>query len=40
VSYQTAVADSFSSGVDYAQLVKVYGSDPAAEKRYSPTISD
>ena len=34
--YLTAVADSFGSGIDYAQLVKVYGNDPEGQKRYSP----
>ena len=34
--YLTAVADSFASGIDYAQLVKVFGNDPEGEKRYSP----
>jgi IS1 family transposase len=36
--YLTAVADGFGSNIDYAMLVKVYGNDPAAEKRYSPAI--
>jgi hypothetical protein len=26
----------FSGMVDYAMLVKIYGNDPEAEKRYSP----
>jgi hypothetical protein len=34
--YLTAVSDAFASGVDYAQLVKAYGNDPEAQKRYSP----
>jgi IS1 family transposase len=34
--YLTAVADSFAEGIDYAQLVKVFGNDPEVEKRYSP----
>jgi len=34
--YLTAVADAFGSGVDYAQLVKIFGSDPEGAKRYSP----
>jgi IS1 family transposase len=34
--YLTAVEDSFGSGVDYAQLVKIYGNDPEGQKRYSP----
>lgn len=34
--YVTAVADSFGNQIDYAQLVKVFGNDPEAQKRYSP----
>jgi len=34
--YLTAVPDAFASDIDYAQLVKVYGSDPEGQKRYSP----
>ena len=34
--YLLAVPDAFASNVDYAQLVKVYGSDPEGHKRYSP----
>jgi hypothetical protein len=34
--YLDAVPDAFESGIDYAQLVKVYGNDPEAQKRYSP----
>jgi hypothetical protein len=34
--YLVAVPDAFSSAVDYAQLVKVYGSDPEGQTRYSP----
>ena len=36
VTYLTAVEDTFGADVDYAQLVKIYGSDPEPEKRYSP----
>ncbi|HLY16928.1 MAG TPA: IS1 family transposase [Bryobacteraceae bacterium] len=36
--YLTAVADGFGENIDYAMLVKVYGNDPEAEKRYSPAI--
>lgn len=36
--YLTAVADGFGEDIDYAMLVKVYGNDPEAEKRYSPAI--
>lgn len=34
--YLAAVEHAFGADVDYAMLVKLYGSDPAAEKRYSP----
>ena len=34
--YLTAVPDAFAQNIDYAQLVKVYGSDPEGQKRYSP----
>ena len=35
--YLTAIESAFGSEVDYAMLVKVYGSDPAeSETRYSP----
>ena len=35
--YLTAVPDAFGpTGIDYAQLVKVFGSDPEGQKRYSP----
>jgi IS1 family transposase len=37
-TYLTAVAAAFGEAVDYAMLVKVYGNDPEAEKRYSPAI--
>lgn len=35
-SYRDAVEQVFGIDVDYAQLVKVYGGSPEAEKRYSP----
>ena len=35
-AYLTAVEDAFGMGVDYAQLVKLYGEAPESEKRYSP----
>ncbi len=35
-AYLEAVDDAFGDEVDFAQLVKVYGTDPEAEKRYSP----
>jgi IS1 family transposase len=34
--YLTAVPDAFGVDVDYAQLVKVFGDNPEAQKRYSP----
>jgi len=34
--YLVAVPDAFAEDVDYAQLVKVFGSDPEGQKRYSP----
>jgi IS1 family transposase len=36
VAYLDAVEAAFGGGIDYAQLIKLYGSDPEAEKRYSP----
>jgi IS1 family transposase len=36
--YLTAVADAFGSGVDFAQLVKVYGNNPEGQTRYSPAL--
>ena len=35
-TYLEAVEGAFGSAIDYAQLVKVYGTAPDAEKRYSP----
>ncbi|MBI4285057.1 MAG: IS1 family transposase [Chloroflexi bacterium] len=34
--YLEAVEDAFGAEVDYAMLVKLYGQEPEAEKRYSP----
>jgi IS1 family transposase len=34
--YLNAVEDSFGSEIDYAMLVKIYGSDSKADTRYSP----
>ncbi|HVT14854.1 MAG TPA: IS1 family transposase [Thermoanaerobaculia bacterium] len=34
--YLSAVEDAFGGGIDYAQLVKVYGAAPESETRYSP----
>jgi len=36
--YLNAVDAAFPNGIDYAMLVKLYGTDPMAEKRYSPSI--
>jgi IS1 family transposase len=35
-AYLMAVEDAFGADIDYAQLVKIYGEAPEAEKRYSP----
>jgi IS1 family transposase len=35
-SYLEAVEGAFGADVDYAQLVKIYGTPPEGEKRYSP----
>jgi len=34
--YLEAIEGAFGADVDYAMLVKLYGADPAGEKRYSP----
>jgi IS1 family transposase len=34
--YLAAVEDAFGADIDFSQLVKVYGTAPEAEKRYSP----
>lgn len=34
--YLEAVEDSFGADIDYAQLIKLYGAEPAGEARYSP----
>lgn len=34
--YLSAVSNTFPDGIDYAQLVKVYGNEPEGQKRYSP----
>ena len=36
--YFVAVPEVFGEAIDYAMLVKVYGPDPGAEKRYSPAV--
>jgi IS1 family transposase len=35
-AYLEAIEGSFGADVDHAMLVKIYGPDPSAEKRYSP----
>ncbi|HVN63596.1 MAG TPA: DDE-type integrase/transposase/recombinase [Candidatus Binataceae bacterium] len=37
-AYLSAVDAAFSRDIDYAMLVKIYGTAPEAEKRYSPPI--
>ena len=36
--YLEAVEDAFGGDIDYAQLVKVYGTERAGEARYSPAV--
>lgn len=36
--YLSAVEDAFGGDIDYAMLQKLYGTDPQAEKRYSPAV--
>jgi len=36
--YLTAVEEVFGADIDFAQLVKLYGSDAEGEKRYSPPV--
>ena len=37
-AYLDAVEGAFGAAVDYAQLVKLYGTAPEAQKRYSPPV--
>ena len=37
-AYLEATDAAFASDIDYARLIKVYGSDPKAEKRYTPPV--
>jgi IS1 family transposase len=37
-AYLDATDAAFASDIDYARLIKVYGSDPNAEKRYTPPV--
>ncbi|MFC1869897.1 IS1 family transposase [Chloroflexota bacterium] len=34
--YLNAIEDTFGASIDYAMLVKLYGTEPAGEARYSP----
>ncbi len=38
IAYLDAVERAFGIDVDYAQLIKIYGKAPDAEKRYSPPV--
>jgi IS1 family transposase len=37
-AYLEATDSAFGTEIDYARLIKVYGSDPNAEKRYAPPV--
>lgn len=37
-AYLDAIDQAFGWNVDYAMLIKMYGADPEAEKRYSPSV--
>lgn len=37
-AYLEATDAAFGAGIDYARLIKVYGSDPSAERRYAPPV--
>lgn len=37
-AYLVAVKNAFGNEIDYGQLVKLYGPDPAEERRYSPPV--
>jgi IS1 family transposase len=37
-AYLEATDAAFDADVDYARLIKVYGSDPTAERRYAPPV--
>lgn len=38
VPYLRAVEEAFGAGIDYAMLVKFYGDDPHADRRFSPPV--
>lgn len=37
-AYLVAVDSAFGNDIDYARLIKVYGADPNAERRYAPPV--
>ncbi|MGB7220240.1 MAG: IS1 family transposase [Vicinamibacterales bacterium] len=37
-AYLTATDAAFGTDIDFARLIKVYGSDPNAERRYAPPV--
>ena len=37
-AYADAIESAWGANVDYGQIQKTYGNDPAAEKRYSPAV--
>lgn len=37
-AYLVATDSAFGTDIDYARLIKVYGSDPNAERRYAPPV--
>ncbi len=37
-AYLEAVEGTFGADIDYAMLIKLYGPDPSAERRYSPSV--
>jgi hypothetical protein len=37
-AYLQAAEGAFGGDIDYAMLVKLYGKNPEAEKRYSPAV--
>jgi IS1 family transposase len=37
-AYLEATDSAFASDIDYARLIKVYGSDPQADRRYAPAV--
>jgi hypothetical protein len=37
-AYLPAAEGAFGGDIDYAMLVKLYGKNPEAEKRYSPAV--